>query len=758
MIGDLVVDVPPESQLHRQVVRKDADAHAIEVDPIVRLHYVEVREPDMADPSGDLERLLEALDRDWELTGLSCDDHVLAGLQRALRTEDWTATVAVHDGATIVGVWPGFRDRVLGVAFDIGSTTVAGQLCDLASGDVLAVSGAMNPQIRFGEDLMSRVSYVMMNPGAEAQLTEVVRACVDELIADLCVQVDADPADVLALTIVGNPIMHHLFLGLDPTELGGAPFALATDGAVHRRATDVDLHRHPGARVYLLPCIAGHVGADTAGVILSEAPYQQEIVNLIVDVGTNAEIVLGNRDRMLAASSPTGPAFEGAQISCGQRAAPGAIERVRIDERTLEPRFTVIGGRPLVRRDRLRRVDGHGRVRLRDHRGDRGDVPGRHPDDRRGDRRRARRPHAPDRSGRPDVLVRGARRRATPGHHAERRPAGPAREGGALRRMPAADGHPRDRHGRPHPAGRRVRRPHRSRPRAGARAGAGLRSRPRDARRQRGGHRRADRAAEPRRPRGDRGASSVGSRRSRPPSSRGSRSTSSARWASRTPPSRTRGWPTRRAACPERGRRDRPTPATPGAAAADHHEREEHHMSDTKPEAPRPADRGPRRPPGRARGVARPTASRTSRARCTPFEVLTEEGLATIEQNADTILEQVGIEFRDAPDALELFKGAGCDVDGERVRFPRGLRAPADPGDRAARFTSTRATPRTTCEIGGMRTVLAPAYGSPFVRDLDGGRRYGTIEDFRNFVKLAYIDAVPAPLGRHGLRAGRPAR
>ncbi len=220
---------------------------------------------------------------------------------------------------------------------------MAGQLCDLASGNVLAVAGAMNPQIRFGEDLMSRVSYVMMNPGSETLLTDAARSCVDELIADLCVQVDVDPTDVLALTVVGNPIMHHLFLGLDPTELGGAPFALATDGAVHRRATDLNLRTHPGARVYLLPCIAGHVGADTAGVILSEAPYQQETVNLIVDVGTNAEIVLGNRDRMLAASSPTGPAFEGAQISCGQRAAPGAIERVRIDEQTLEPRFTVIG-------------------------------------------------------------------------------------------------------------------------------------------------------------------------------------------------------------------------------------------------------------------------------------------------------------------------------------------------------------------------------------------------------------------------------
>ena len=336
--------MPPESQLHRQVVRKEADAHPIEIDPVVRLHYVEVREPDLADPSGDLQRLLEALERDWGLTGLCGDPHVLASLQRTLRSDDWTITVAVHEATTITATWPGFHDVALGVAFDVGSTTVAGHLCDLHTGDVLASAGAMNPQIRFGEDLMSRVSYVMMHPGSEAELTAAIRTCIDGLIADLCAQAGADATDLLELTIVGNPIMNHLFLGLDPTELGGAPFALATDEAVHRSARELDLTTtNAGARVYVLPCIAGHVGADTAGVILSEAPHDQDTVNLIVDVGTNAEIVLGNRDRLLAASSPTGPAFEGAQISCGQRAAPGAIERVRIDRETLEPKFRVIG-------------------------------------------------------------------------------------------------------------------------------------------------------------------------------------------------------------------------------------------------------------------------------------------------------------------------------------------------------------------------------------------------------------------------------
>jgi uncharacterized 2Fe-2S/4Fe-4S cluster protein (DUF4445 family) len=343
IVGDLVVDVPPESQVHRQVVRKEADAHPIEVDPVVKLHYVEVAAPDLAEPDGDLQRLAEALERDWDLTGLECDPLVLARLQPALREGAWTATVAVHEGRTITGIWPGFRDVALGVAFDVGSTTVAGHLCDLESGEVLASAGAMNPQIRFGEDLMSRVSYVMMHPGSQADLTRVVRECLRGLVAELAVQAGVQASDVLEVTIVGNPIMHHLVLGLDPTPLGSAPFALATNEAVRCSAADLELGVHAGARVYVLPCIAGHVGADTAGVILSEAPHEQDTVNLLVDVGTNAEIVLGNRERLLAASSPTGPAFEGAQISCGQRAAPGAIERVRIDHETLEPRFRVIG-------------------------------------------------------------------------------------------------------------------------------------------------------------------------------------------------------------------------------------------------------------------------------------------------------------------------------------------------------------------------------------------------------------------------------
>jgi uncharacterized 2Fe-2S/4Fe-4S cluster protein (DUF4445 family) len=268
---------------------------------------------------------------------------VLVALQPALEKGSWAVTVAVHDRHTIIGVWPGLHEKAYGVAIDVGSTTIAGHLADLADGAVLASAGVMNPQIRFGEDLMSRVSYAMMHPEGAVEMTAAVRKALNGLLATLAMQSGIKRDEILELAIVGNPIMHHLLLGIDPIPLGSAPFALATDRAVRLRAAELELKTHPGARVYVLPCIAGHVGADTAGVILAEAPHESEAVELVVDVGTNAEIVLGNRHFLLAASSPTGPAFEGAQISSGQRAAPGAIERVRIDRETLEPRFRVIG-------------------------------------------------------------------------------------------------------------------------------------------------------------------------------------------------------------------------------------------------------------------------------------------------------------------------------------------------------------------------------------------------------------------------------
>ena len=348
ILGDLVIDVPEESQVHKQVVRKRADTRDIELNPVTRLYYIEVEEPDMHHPSSDLERVYKALQDQWGVDGITADLVIMQELQAILRKGTWKITVAIHhrlaSGAKrITAMWPGFHDQAFGLAIDVGSTTIAAHLCNLSTGEVAASAGLMNPQIRFGEDLMSRVSYVMMNPGGDKEMTQAVRGAINTLAGQVAAEARIDISDILEVVLVGNPVMHHLLLGIDPVELGGAPFALATGLPVTRPAREFELALNNGAYVYVLPCIAGHVGADCAAVVLSESPHLSDEIMLVVDVGTNAEIVLGSKERVLACSSPTGPAFEGAQISCGQRAAPGAIERVRIDPDTLEPRYKVIG-------------------------------------------------------------------------------------------------------------------------------------------------------------------------------------------------------------------------------------------------------------------------------------------------------------------------------------------------------------------------------------------------------------------------------
>ncbi|HMK86527.1 MAG TPA: 2Fe-2S iron-sulfur cluster-binding protein, partial [Steroidobacteraceae bacterium] len=235
VLADVVIDVPASSQVHRQVVRKEAEARDIELNPVVSLHYVQVKQPDMHDPSGDLRRLFAALEAEWNLQDLTCDLAVLQILQPTLRAGAWQVTVAVHAQKQIIGIWPGLHEAAFGLAVDIGSTTIAAHLCDLTSGEVVASAGVMNPQIRFGEDLMSRVSYAMMNPGGAALMTAAVREALNGLAVEVAKSAGVSHEDILEATLVGNPIMHHLMLGIDPVELGGAPFALATDTSLTLR-------------------------------------------------------------------------------------------------------------------------------------------------------------------------------------------------------------------------------------------------------------------------------------------------------------------------------------------------------------------------------------------------------------------------------------------------------------------------------------------------------------------------------------------
>jgi uncharacterized 2Fe-2S/4Fe-4S cluster protein (DUF4445 family) len=346
--GDAVIDIPATSQVHRQIVRKDLDLGAIVVDPLFSLYYVGVSPSLLGEDVTASRELRNAVAQQHNIAVPAITTHALQQVNLAIDKGDGGATVAVRHSSSasepgcIVAAWPGFVGAMYGIAVDIGSTTVAGHLCDLTSGEVLSSAGVMNPQIRFGEDLMSRVSYVMMNKGGEKELTFAIRNALNLLVVELAEKANVSADTILEIVMVGNPIMHHILLGIDPTPLGAAPFVLATDEATSGEAIELDI-KLPNARFYVGPCIAGHVGADTAGAILSEGPHRGTDMQLLIDVGTNAEIVLGDNTRQFAASSPTGPAFEGAQLSCGQRATAGAIEKVRIDRTTLEPRFKVIG-------------------------------------------------------------------------------------------------------------------------------------------------------------------------------------------------------------------------------------------------------------------------------------------------------------------------------------------------------------------------------------------------------------------------------
>jgi len=343
VVGDVLVTVPPESSRRRQVVRKDAGDRPITIDPILRQVFVEVEPNVLGGRKGDWERLQEALQREWGLADLSIDIHALRRLTPALKAGKQAVTAVIWNEREVIDVRAGFRDALYGLAADVGSTTIVAHLCDLHTGAVLATESTMNPQVTFGEDLMSRVSYAMMHDDGLGKMQAAVIGALNALATRAAASAGIAADDIYEAVLVGNTVMHHILLGLDPTELGAAPFTLATHAPVDVKARDLGLRIHPAANVHLPALEAGHVGADNVAVLIAEAPDQQDEMMLVIDVGTNAEILLGNREGVWSCSSPTGPAFEGAQITHGQRAAPGAIERVRIDRATGRPRFKVIG-------------------------------------------------------------------------------------------------------------------------------------------------------------------------------------------------------------------------------------------------------------------------------------------------------------------------------------------------------------------------------------------------------------------------------
>jgi uncharacterized 2Fe-2S/4Fe-4S cluster protein (DUF4445 family) len=343
ILGDLLVTVPEESQAQKQVIRKSAGDRVVEVQPSVRQYYVELTQARLGEHRGDWGRLQDAIEEQWGLTNLRIDLPVLQKLQKTIRAGKWFVTVLVWDDKEVFDIQPGYKEGVYGLAVDVGSTTVAVYLSDLRTGELLATESMMNPQVSYGEDLMSRISFSMNRPDGLKKMNTAVIDAINTLASQAARAAGLRNREIHEIVLVGNTTMVHILLNISPNELGATPFALANRDAYDVKARKLGLRLHPGANAHILPSQAGHVGADNVGVLIAEQPYLKDQIILTIDVGTNAEIVLTGPGWMYSASSPTGPAFEGGQISSGMRAAPGAIERVRIDPDTKLPRFQVIG-------------------------------------------------------------------------------------------------------------------------------------------------------------------------------------------------------------------------------------------------------------------------------------------------------------------------------------------------------------------------------------------------------------------------------
>jgi len=341
--GDLLITVPEESRAQKQIIRKAATQRVIAVNAAIRQVYIEVEQPELGDPVGDWGRVQTALSEQWQLDNLEIDLHALQNLQSVLRKENWGVTITLWNQHEVIDVQPDYLEGAYGLAVDVGSTTIASYLCDLRTGELLASQAMMNPQVSYGEDLMSRISFTMNRKDGLNLMHSAVIDALNQLAKRAAREAGIRARQIHEAVFVGNTVMTHILLGLDPLELGGAPFALARRDSMDIKARDLGLNLHPGANIHILPAEAGHVGADNVAVLIAEQPYEHPEITLLIDVGTNAEIVLSTPKGLYSASSPTGPAFEGGQISSGMRAAPGAIERVRIDPESKKARFSVIG-------------------------------------------------------------------------------------------------------------------------------------------------------------------------------------------------------------------------------------------------------------------------------------------------------------------------------------------------------------------------------------------------------------------------------
>jgi uncharacterized 2Fe-2S/4Fe-4S cluster protein (DUF4445 family) len=346
--GDIVVEVPEESREKESVILSEGKKFDFKCNPAVKPYYLELNKATLEDNRNDLTRVKDklvelnpSLNKEKEL---DIDFEVLQELPRVLRNSNWKITAIVLNDYKIIKIFGGESKEIYGLAVDVGTTTIAASLCELNNGSTLQTSSMVNPQVIYGDDVISRISYCMNNSdGLDILQSKLIKG-INELIKKMVDAQGIDANDILEMVLVFNTAMHHIALKIQPDALGVAPFISSASEPMDFRARDFGVYMSPRGNIHTLPIEAGFVGADNVAVLIAEEPYKQDKMKLIIDIGTNSEICLGNSEKIYSTSCATGPALEGAQIKSGMRAALGAIEGVTIDPQTLEPTIRVIGG------------------------------------------------------------------------------------------------------------------------------------------------------------------------------------------------------------------------------------------------------------------------------------------------------------------------------------------------------------------------------------------------------------------------------
>jgi uncharacterized 2Fe-2S/4Fe-4S cluster protein (DUF4445 family) len=342
--SDVKLMIPAESMTTPQRIQVEGLEMRVRPKPAVRAYNVRLSPPSLEAPQADADRLLKALNRRHKLRCTKIDMRALRSISDQLRSDKWKSQAVVRDGE-IIAILPR-ESHQLGLAIDLGTTKVAGYLVDLSDGRTLAAKGIMNPQISYGEDIISRITAVVHSADSARALQRLAIDAINELCTDLCAQAGAKPEEILEAVVVGNTAMHHLFLRLPVRQLVLSPFVPAVSQAVEVKAGELGLNISSGAYVYLLPNIAGFVGADHVAMLLATNAWQAKGITVALDIGTNTEVSLVCEGKIVATSCASGPAFEGGHIKHGMRAIAGAIERLHMSGRKIH--YQTVDGAPPI--------------------------------------------------------------------------------------------------------------------------------------------------------------------------------------------------------------------------------------------------------------------------------------------------------------------------------------------------------------------------------------------------------------------------